>query len=194
MVEMIEAASILRNATPESLVILDEVGRGTSTFDGLSLAWAIVEHLRDNPQRRAMTLFATHYHEMTELAQTSSGVANFTMAVREWEGKVVFLRKVVAGGADRSYGIHVAELAGIPAGVIARAREILKNLERQELDVRGLPKFARHEGEATAKGQYSLFAAQEDLVLEKLREADLDQLTPIAALSLLATLQDRLKG
>jgi DNA mismatch repair protein MutS len=194
MVEMIEAASILRNATPESLVILDEVGRGTSTFDGLSLAWAIVEHLRDNPQRRAFTLFATHYHEMTELARTSSGVANFTMAVREWEGKVVFLRKVVAGGADRSYGIHVAELAGIPAGVIARAREILLNLERQELDVRGLPKFARHEGEAETKGQYSLFAAQEELVLDKLREADLDQLTPIAALSLLATLQDRLKG
>ena len=193
MVEMIEAASILRNATPESLVILDEVGRGTSTFDGLSLAWAIVEHLRDNPKRRAFTLFATHYHEMTELAQTSSGVANFTMAVREWEGKVVFLRKVVPGGADRSYGIHVAELAGIPPGVIERAREILQNLERQELDVRGLPRFARHEGEAEPKGQYSLFAAQEELVLDKLREADLDQLTPIAALSLLATLQDRLK-
>ena len=193
MVEMIEAANILRNATPESLVILDEVGRGTSTFDGLSLAWAIVEYLRDAPERRAFTLFATHYHEMTELAKTSEGVANFTMAVREWEGKVVFLRKVVPGGADRSYGIHVAELAGIPEPVIARAREILANLEEQELDVRGLPKFARKEGESAKEGQFLLFAGQEELVLEKLREVEIDQLTPVAALSLLASLQDRVR-
>jgi DNA mismatch repair protein MutS len=193
MVEMIEAANILRNATPESLVILDEVGRGTSTFDGLSLAWAIVEHLRDNPARRAFTLFATHYHEMTELAATAPGVSNFTMAVREWEGRVIFLRKVVTGGADRSYGIHVAELAGIPAPVIARAREILSNLERQELDVHGLPKFARKEGEDLAAGQYSLFSGPEEMVLEKLRQVDVDQMTPVSALSLLATLQDRLK-
>jgi DNA mismatch repair protein MutS len=229
MVEMIEAANILRNATPESLVVLDEVGRGTSTFDGLSIAWAIVEHLRDAPARRAFTLFATHYHEMTELARTSpagvgktsanvgamardvgetsrnvgeapsgageapSGVANFTMAVREWEGKVVFLRKVIPGGADRSYGIHVAELAGIPEPVIARAREILANLEEQELDVRGLPKLARKEGEAPKEGQFLLFAGQEELVLEKLREVEIDQLTPVAALSLLASLQDRVR-
>lgn len=194
MVEMIEAANILRNATPKSLVILDEVGRGTSTFDGLSLAWAIVEHLRDVPGSRAFTLFATHYHEMTELAGISEGVANFTMAVREWEGRVVFLRKVVPGGADRSYGIHVAELAGLPREVIARAREILGNLEEQELDLRGLPKFARREGEAPREGQMALFAGQEELVLEKLREADIDQLTPVAALSLLAALQQRLKS
>jgi DNA mismatch repair protein MutS len=193
MVEMIEAANILRNATPESLVILDEVGRGTSTFDGLSLAWAIVEELRDNPTRRAFTLFATHYHEMIELAATAPGVANFTMAVREWEGRVVFLRKVVPGGADRSYGIHVAELAGIPAEVISRAKEILANLERQELDVHGLPKFARKEGEAPETGQYSLFSGPEEMVLEKLRQLDVDQVTPVAALSILATLQDRLK-
>jgi len=193
MVEMIEAANILRNATPESLVILDEVGRGTSTFDGLSLAWAIVEQLRDNPERRAFTLFATHYHEMTELAATSAGVANFTMAVREWESRVVFLRKVVPGGADRSYEIHVAELAGIPPPVIARAKEILANLERQELDVHGLPKFARKENEAPGTGQYSRFSGPEKLVLEKLRQIDVDQVTPVAALTLLATLQDRLK-
>jgi DNA mismatch repair protein MutS len=193
MVEMIEAANILRNASPESLVILDEVGRGTSTFDGLSLAWAIVEHLRDDPARRAFTLFATHYHEMTELAKTSEGVANFTMAVREWEGKVIFLRKVIPGGADRSYGIHVAELAGLPEPVIARAREILANLEEQELDVRGLPKFARKEGEVPAEGQLSLFSGQEELVLEKLREVEVGQLTPVAALSLIATLQDRVR-
>jgi len=193
MVEMIEAANILRNASPESLVILDEVGRGTSTFDGLSLAWAIVEHLRDEPARRAFTLFATHYHEMTELAKTSEGVANFTMAVREWEGRVVFLRKVIPGGADRSYGIHVAELAGIPEPVIARAREILANLEEQELDVRGLPRFARKEGEVPKEGQFSLFSGQEELALEKLRDVDIGQLTPVAALSLLATLQERVR-
>ena len=193
MVEMIEAANILRNATPRSLVVLDEVGRGTSTFDGLSLAWAIVEHLRDEPARRPFTLFATHYHEMTELAKTSDGVVNATMAVREWEGKVVFLRKVVPGGADRSYGIHVAELAGIPEPVLARAREILANLEEQELDVRGLPKFARKEGEAPLAGQFSLFSGQEELVLDKLREVEIGQLTPVAALSLLATLQERVR-
>ena len=193
MVEMIEAANILRNATPESLVILDEVGRGTSTFDGLSLAWAIVEELRDNPARRAFTLFATHYHEMTELAATAPGVANFTMAVREWEGRVVFLRKVIPGGADRSYGIHVAELAGIPPAVISRAKEILANLERQELDVHGLPKFARKEGEESGSGQYALFSGADEMVLEKLRQADLNQMTPVSALSLLATLQDRLQ-
>ena len=193
MVEMIEAANILRNATPQSLVVLDEVGRGTSTFDGLSLAWAIVEQLRDDPARRAFTLFATHYHEMTELAKTSEGVVNSTMAVREWEGRVVFLRKVVSGGADRSYGIHVAELAGIPEPVLARAREILANLEEQELDVRGLPRFARKEGETPATGQYSLFSGQEELVLEKLREVEIGQLTPVAALTLLATLQERVR-
>jgi DNA mismatch repair protein MutS len=193
MVEMIEAANILRNATPESLVILDEVGRGTSTFDGLSLAWAIVEELRDNPARRAFTLFATHYHEMTELAATAPGVANFTMAVREWEGRVVFLRKVVPGGADRSYGIHVAELAGIPAPVTSRAKEILANLERQELDVHGLPKFAKKEGEERPSGQYSLFSGPDEMVLEKLRQVDLNQMTPVSAFSLLVTLQDRLK-
>ncbi len=193
MVEMIEAANILRNASPESLVILDEVGRGTSTFDGLSLAWAIVEELRDNPARRAFTLFATHYHEMTELAATAPGVANFTMAVREWEGRVVFLRKVIPGGADRSYGIHVAELAGIPPAVTTRAKEILANLERQELDVHGLPKFARKEGEESGSGQYALFSGADEMVLEKLRQADLNQMTPVSALSLLATLQDRLR-
>lgn len=193
MVEMIEAASILRNATPRSLVILDEVGRGTSTFDGLSIAWAMVEHLHNDPARRALTLFATHYHEMTELSKTLPGVVNFTMAVREWEGKVVFLRKVVAGGADRSYGIHVAELAGLPAPVIARAREILANLEEQELDPRGLPRFARSENQSVGGGQLALFAGSEELVLEKLRSLDVDLLTPVAALSLLATLQERLK-
>lgn len=193
MVEMLEAASILREATPESLVILDEVGRGTSTFDGLSIAWALVEHLHDAPGKGAFVLFATHYHELTEIALVKPAVANATMAVKEVNGRVVFLRKVVPGGADRSYGIHVAELAGLPPQVTARAREILSNLEKQELDVKGAPVLARKDGESAGAGQLLLFTAQEELALEKLRETDIDKLTPLAALGLLASLQERLK-
>jgi DNA mismatch repair protein MutS len=193
MVEMLEAAAILREATGRSLIILDEVGRGTSTFDGLSIAWALVEHLHDRPERGGFVLFATHYHELTEIALVRPGVANATMAVRELNGKVVFLRKVVPGGADRSYGIHVAELAGLPRAVTERAREILSNLEKQELDVNGAPVLARHEGESAGEGQMLLFSASEELVLEKLRGVDVDNLTPVAALSVLASLQDRLK-
>ncbi len=193
MVEMLEAAAILREATAKSLVILDEVGRGTSTFDGLSIAWAIVEHLHDRPAAGTFVLFATHYHELTEIALVRPGVANATMAVKEINGKVVFLRKVVAGGADRSYGIHVAELAGLPRSVTQRAREILSNLEKQALDVKGAPVLARHEGESAGEGQMLLFSASEELVLEKLRDVDVDNLTPVAALSLLASLQDRVK-
>jgi DNA mismatch repair protein MutS len=122
MVEMLEAAAILRGATARSLIILDEVGRGTSTFDGLSIAWALVEHLHDAPERGAFVLFATHYHELTEIALVRTAVANATMAVKEIDGKVVFLRKVVPGSADRSYGIQVAELAGLSREVILRAR------------------------------------------------------------------------
>jgi DNA mismatch repair protein MutS len=194
MVEMLEAAAILRDATPASLVILDEVGRGTSTFDGLSLAWSIVEHLHDEPGKDALVLFATHYHELTEIALVRPAVSNATMAVREAEGRVVFLRKVVPGTADRSYGIHVAELAGLPSIVTRRAREILSNLERQELDVQGAPVLARREGESAGAGQMLLFSRPEAIALEKLREADFDRLTPIAALALLASLQERLKG
>lgn len=193
MVEMLEAAAILREATSRSLVILDEVGRGTSTFDGLSIAWAIVEHLHDRPERGTFVLFATHYHELTEIALVRPGVANATMAVKEINGKVVFLRKVVPGSADRSYGIHVAELAGLPRAVTERAREILSNLEKQELDVKGAPVLARHEGESAGEGQMLLFSASEELVLEKLRDVDVDNLTPVAALSLLASLQDRVR-
>ncbi|HJW14541.1 MAG TPA: DNA mismatch repair protein MutS [Thermoanaerobaculia bacterium] len=193
MVEMLEAAAILREATARSLVILDEVGRGTSTFDGLSIAWALVEHLHDAAENGSFVLFATHYHELTEIALVRSGVANATMAVKEINGRVVFLRKVVPGAADRSYGIHVAELAGLPRALTERAREILSNLEKQELDVQGAPVLARHEGQSAGEGQMLLFSASEELVLEKLRQVDVDNLTPVAALSLLASLQDRLK-
>jgi DNA mismatch repair protein MutS len=144
MVEMTETSNILNTATPRSLVLLDEVGRGTATFDGLSLAWAIAEYLHDNPKHSAKTLFATHYHEMTELAKMRPGVVNYQVAVSESKGEIIFLRKVVAGSASKSYGIEVARLAGLPLTVIERAREILNNLEQNELDVTGKPKFARH--------------------------------------------------
>ncbi len=193
MVEMLESAAILREATPRSLVILDEVGRGTSTFDGLSIAWALVEYLHDAPGKEALVLFATHYHELTEIALVKPAVVNATMAVKELAGRVVFLRKVVPGAADRSYGIQVAELAGLPVEVTARAREVLANLEKQELDVQGAPVLARHQGESAGTGQFVLFSAEEELVLEKLRSLDVDQMTPISALSLLAALQSRVK-
>jgi DNA mismatch repair protein MutS len=146
MVEMSETANILNNATPRSLVILDEIGRGTSTFDGLSLAWSIVEHLHN--QVGAKTLFATHYHELTELAGRLPRLKNFNVAVREWNDQIVFLRKIVAGGTDKSYGIQVARLAGVPKSVLARAKEILRNLEDSELTPEGtVRQRARHRAE-----------------------------------------------
>ncbi len=143
MVEMVEAANILNNATPASLIILDEIGRGTSTFDGLSLAWAVAEYLHDHIPVKARTLFATHYHELTELALTKSGVKNYNIAVKEWGEKIVFLRKIMPGSTDKSYGIHVARLAGLPRPVINRAREVLTNLEGDALNETGKPKLAR---------------------------------------------------
>jgi DNA mismatch repair protein MutS len=142
MVEMVETANILNNATAQSLIILDEIGRGTSTFDGLSLAWAVAEFLHDNPAVKARALFATHYHELTELALTKKGVKNYNVAVREWGDKVIFLRKILPGGADKSYGIHVARLAGLPKSVIERAQEVLVNLEGNALNETGQPKLA----------------------------------------------------
>jgi DNA mismatch repair protein MutS len=191
MVEMIETANILRHATAHSLVVLDEVGRGTATFDGLSLAWAIVEHLHEHG--RPKTLFATHYHELTELAALLPRVVNRTMAVKEWDERIVFLRRVVAGSADKSYGLHVARLAGLPASVIARAGEVLANLEAQEYDIAGRPRLARGSAPATpGLAQLTLFAPPEQVVAALLREVDLDQLAPLAALNLLHTLKARL--
>jgi DNA mismatch repair protein MutS len=141
MVEMSETANILNNASLKSLVILDEIGRGTSTFDGLSIAWAVAEHLHD--QIGARTLFATHYHELTELAQTHQGVQNLNVAVREWNDQIMFLHKILPGAADKSYGIHVARLAGLPDSVLERAREVLANLENNEYSQSGKPKIAR---------------------------------------------------
>ena len=199
-VEMAETAHILRQATRRSLVVLDEVGRGTSTFDGLSLAWAIAEALHDGERGEggpARILFATHYHELTELALVKEGAKNRTMSVKEWNGEVVFLRKVVDGVADRSYGVQVARLAGIPERVLSRAREILLNLERQQLDVGGRPRLAEHADRLQGKGeemQLDLFRGQGEVVLDAIARLEVDGLAPLAALNLLASLQARLKG
>ncbi|MGI5864073.1 MAG: DNA mismatch repair protein MutS [Myxococcales bacterium] len=196
MVEMTETSSILHNATGRSLVVLDEIGRGTSTFDGLSIAWAVAEHLHDKVGAR--TLFATHYHELVDLAREKPRVKNLTVAVKEWEGRVVFLRKLVAGGASRSYGIEVARLAGLPAEVVARARQILANLERQELDEAGRPTLTRAKKTREAPAQLGLFRTKEEPapyapLLEELRKVDLDRTTPLEALNFLASLKSRLK-
>ena len=189
MVEMHETANILNNATSSSLIILDEVGRGTATFDGLSLAWAIIEFLHDTPARSGITLFATHYHEVTDLAKTKARVANFSVAVKEWNDQIIFLRKVVPGAADKSYGIQVAKLAGIPQSVIERAREILSTLERKERDV---VEETRRRGPAAPVRQLGLFGAREQDVLDALRALRLDTLSPIEALNKLDELKRRL--
>ena len=139
MVEMQETAQILSGATSKSLVVLDEIGRGTATFDGLSIAWAVAEYIATNPRSRPKTLFATHYHELTDLADAFGGVVNFHVAAREWKDDIIFLHKILAGRSDRSYGIQVARLAGLPASVIARARDILGSLEQDELTRGGKP-------------------------------------------------------
>jgi DNA mismatch repair protein MutS len=188
MVEMHETANILNNATDRSLIILDEVGRGTATFDGLSLAWAIIEYLHDNPARSGITLFATHYHEVTDLAKTKTRVANFNVAVKEWNEQIIFLRKVVEGAADKSYGIQVAKLAGIPQSVTERAKEILETLERKERD---LVEETRKRGPATR--QLGLFNSKEQGVVEALRALDVDTLSPRDALNALYELRKKLE-
>ena len=190
MVEMHETANILNNATPSSLIILDEVGRGTATFDGLSLAWAIIEFLHDTASRSGITLFATHYHEVTDLARTKPRVANFSVAVKEWNDQIIFLRKVVPGAADKSYGIQVAKLAGIPQSVIERAQEILVTLERKERDV---VEETRRRGPASPVRQLGLFGAREQDVLDALRAIRVETLSPIEALNQLDALKRRLE-
>jgi DNA mismatch repair protein MutS len=199
MVEMRETARILSGLTARTLVVLDEVGRGTSTFDGLSIAWAVAEHLHDSPHRPKV-LFATHFHELTDIGQTSPRAENFHVAVREWQGDIIFLRRIDPGSASRSYGIQVARLAGIPEGVVARARDILNNLESAEYNEYGLPNIA---GPGAAKqlaaAQMELFAgrrsSEEEAVIEEMRRTDPERLSPLDALLRLAEWKERmLKG
>jgi DNA mismatch repair protein MutS len=189
MVEMQETANILHNATPRSLVVLDEIGRGTATFDGLSIAWAVAEHLATNARARPKTLFATHYHELTDLADATPGVVNFHVAAREWKDDIVFLRKIVPGRSDRSYGIQVARLAGLPPAVIERARAILEALERDELTRGGRPSVSGTR--ADPQQQLGLFQHQpaDDRFRARLAALDIDRMTPIEALTVLAELK-----
>ncbi|NIA21290.1 MAG: DNA mismatch repair protein MutS [Anaerolineaceae bacterium] len=199
MVEMSETANILNNATARSLVILDEVGRGTSTFDGLALAWAITEHLAR--RTRCRTLFATHYHELTELSDLLPATGNFNVAVREWEDEVVFLHKILPGGTDKSYGIHVARLAGVPEEVVDRARDVLASLEAQHVDDSGRSLLAERVNQADQAGhaarpgsgadQLSLFEDSARVVVEELRKLKVEELTPLEALVKLKELKDK---
>jgi DNA mismatch repair protein MutS len=189
MVEMQETANILHSATSRSLVVLDEIGRGTATFDGLSIAWAIAEFLASNAKVRPKTLFATHYHELTDLADATPGVVNFHVAAREWKDDIIFLRKIVPGRSDRSYGIQVARLAGLPRAVIDRAREILAALERDELTRGGRPSVSGTPSEP--QRQLGLFqpAPADDRLRQRLAAVDVDRMTPLDALALLADLK-----
>jgi len=182
MVEMTETARILNTATARSLVILDEIGRGTSTYDGVSLAWSVVEYLHDVVGCR--TLFATHYHELTDLAGSLSRVKNLNVAVREWQDDVVFLHKIIDGAADKSYGIHVARLAGVPRDVLERAKQVLSQLEQQHLDDRGQPKMARRKSVRAGDMQLTLFAAAEHPLIDEIRQLNVDEITPLEALRL----------
>ena len=191
LVEMNELANILNNATPKSLILLDEIGRGTSTFDGLSIAWAAAEYIHNYPKVSAKTLFATHYHELTEMERIFPKIKNYSITVKEWEDSLVFLRKVERGGCDHSYGIQVAKMAGVPSEIIERAKQILYNLEANELTPDQYPKLALSEKNARDTGDYqiSLFSPAESLAAAELKKIDLDSLTPLEALNKLAQLR-----
>ena len=205
MVEMTEVANILRNATKNSLIVLDEIGRGTSTFDGLSIAWAVVEHISNPKLLGAKTLFATHYHELTELEGTINGVNNYCIAVKEQGDDIVFLRKIVKGGADKSYGVQVAKLAGVPDSVIVRAKELLVELSDADITTRakeiaeagaGAPKHASiPRPDEVDLQQMSLFdTVKDDDIVRELGELELGNMTPIDALNTLYRLQTKLKN
>jgi DNA mismatch repair protein MutS len=193
LTEMNETANILNNATQKSLIILDEIGRGTSTFDGLSIAWSVTEYIHNTPRLAAKTVFATHYHELTELELVLQRVRNYNVVVKEWGDHVVFLRKIVKGGCDHSYGIQVAKLAGLPLPVIERAKEILENLEDQALDAKDKPKLAQHHQKKNKVDQMSLFSQMEKSLREELKKVNPDELTPLEALNKLDQLKQIMK-
>ena len=194
MVEMIETANILNNATAKSLILLDEVGRGTSTFDGISIAWAVVEYIAKELKTR--TLFATHYHELTELSLIIDGIRNLNVAVKEWGDEIIFLRRIEEGIADKSYGIQVARLAGLPSSTLDRAKEILSNLEKSELNELGAPKLAYTSSaqppDAHRSNQLDLFTTQADPVIRELLGLDILSMTPLEALNKLSEIKRKL--
>jgi DNA mismatch repair protein MutS len=191
LIEMNETANILNNATNSSLVLLDEIGRGTSTFDGLAIAWAVAEFLHRQDGIQAKTLFATHYHELTELALLFPRIKNYNIAVEEWENEIIFLRKIVPGGTDNSYGIHVAQMAGLPQSVVERAREIMVNLEANELSPNRMPRLAhRRSGRDVDQNQLNLFVTPKSSRVEKsIKNIDIDKMTPLEALNKLNELK-----
>jgi len=189
LVEMSEAANILNNTTNRSFIIMDEIGRGTSTYDGLSIAWAIIEYLLENPDKAGKTLFATHYHELTQLGQ-NKGIKNYNVSVKEWRDTIVFLKKVIPGAADKSYGIHVAQLAGIPQEVIRKSEIILKNLEnnygKQNIEIeKELNTNVKHKEEE----QLLLLDPKTESALEKIRNYDINSTTPLDAVNFLAEIK-----
>jgi DNA mismatch repair protein MutS len=194
MVEMQETANILNNSTHQSLIILDEIGRGTSTFDGLSIAWAVAEFLHDLKGKGVKTLFATHYHELTDLSQTKERVKNYNISVKEWNDEIIFLRKMVEGGTNRSYGIQVARLAGIPENVLKRAKKILSQIEHGDHGIHHIS--PNPDGEAYANRghvQLDMFRNQENKFIKKLQEIDISKMTPLDALNLLSELAQKAK-
>ena len=200
MVEMTETATILHNATPRSLVLLDEIGRGTSTFDGLSIAWAVAEYLHNSPEHSAKTLFATHYHELTELAENLPGAKNYQVTATEKDGAVVFLHKLKKGKASKSYGIAVAQLAGLPAQTIARAKTVLEKLEKYELAVfsdsakaaSNLETAVGRAGNSRLASQFSLFAISNETIVEDLRTSEINDMSEKEAKEFLLDLQNRI--
>ena len=190
MVEMMEVATILREATSNSLIILDEIGRGTSTYDGLSIAWAVVEHVANKEKCGAKTLFATHYHELTDLENKVEGVKNYSIAVKEKGEDIIFLRKIVPGGTDESYGIHVAKLAGVPQVVVKRSNEILKSLERKS--ILG-SKNVEKENKKVMAGQLDLYNYKLAEIAHELDKVNLNELTPIDALNVLSKMKEKMK-
>ena len=202
MVEMTEVANILRNATKHSLLILDEIGRGTSTFDGLSIAWAVVEHISSSQLLGAKTLFATHYHELTELEGRLDSVNNYCIAVKEQGEDIVFLRKIIRGGADKSYGIQVAKIAGVPASIIARAKEIAKELDEKDITGKTRELSVKIDGYSQTllskpeiEGQITLFETntKQEEIMEAIKELNIACMTPLEALNKLYEWQEKLK-
>jgi DNA mismatch repair protein MutS len=202
MVEMTETAAILHNASPRSLVLLDEIGRGTSTFDGLAIAWAVAEYLHDSAEHSAKTLFATHYHELTELAENLPGARNYQMTAAEKDGDIIFLHKLEKGSASKSYGIAVAKLAGLPRNVISRASKVLEKLEQYELAVfadkqmapavKGLEAAASRGGGARMAAQVSLFAITNESAIDELRDIDPEEMSEDELRETMSRIKDRI--
>ena len=194
LVEMQEAANILNNASSKSLVLLDEIGRGTSTFDGISIAWAITEYIHENPEVSAKTLFATHYHELNEMSELFPRIKNYKVEVREYEDKVIFLHKVNPGRADHSYGIQVAQMAGLPLYVTNRAKEVLQNLESKELTPYEERKEKLRQLQEKDETQIDLFEIKDDKLRGEIDDLDIEKLTPLEALNKLSELKKKVKN